>query len=553
MKFRCKNTGKIIEVKSTPLFSCVINSNLVSAQNRLRHYWTNIKTKKVGLFEELYTDIPQPKDKGILLKDILESEVDEKYYLSDKMLARIDRRKWSKPQIDPDKTGCIGTTNNSGRFGIDNGTTLIKVDKELNKKPDQNKAGCLTGGGHSGGNHSDMDLICVAMRGRETNYLTPKRTEYGKQIRKDYESGKVKEQRKNIQQREDFKTNALTSVQKDNLIIQLNPSKESGGKQPYQQNRVYDAEGQMPALNAELSGRNNIKDNYRIRRLTPLECARLQTIPEDYKWKHKELEYFGYICSGTKIIKLWLRNVSSKSVIETYPIKKLDFATCTTLDLLEQEQQIIEKLTKRKSAKLRDAIEMFKQKNTETFVSCITKELKGMEQQPQKLNNQKRSVNIVIEKLGCQELKECVYHIIEVSNCMEIHLRLKKENQKGLTTLEEMDIYLVEKESNNIKTLWRILPEGNSKKEKLYIILILINWIIERKIYTYAKDNLNIQFYIENLNVVDQNCLSVDISDLRMESILSTSDTQRYKMLGNGWTMKVISHIFSFITEPKLF
>jgi len=210
MKFRCKNTGKIIEVKSTPLFSCVINSNLVSAQNRLRHYWTNIKTKKVGLFEELYTDIPQPKDKGILLKDILESEVDEKYYLSDKMLARIDRRKWSKPQIDPDKTGCIGTTNNSGRFGIDNGTTLIKVDKELNKKPDQNKAGCLTGGGHSGGNHSDMDLICVAMRGRETNCLTPKRTEYGKQIRKDYES----EQRKNIQQREDFKTNALTSSTK---------------------------------------------------------------------------------------------------------------------------------------------------------------------------------------------------------------------------------------------------------------------------------------------------------------------------------------------------
>ena len=27
------------------------------------------------------------------------------------------------------------------------------------------------------------------------------------------------------------------------------------------------------------------------------------------------------------------------------------------------------------------------------------------------------------------------------------------------------------------------------------------------------------------------------------------SDTQRYKMLGNGWTVDVISHIFSFI--PK--
>ena len=40
-------------------------------------------------------------------------------------------------------------------------------------------------------------------------------------------------------------------------IIQLNESKESGGIQPYQQNRVYDANGQCPALLAEISGRNH--------------------------------------------------------------------------------------------------------------------------------------------------------------------------------------------------------------------------------------------------------------------------------------------------------
>lgn len=40
----------------------LINSSLVSAQNRKRLYWTNIK------------GIRQPKDKGILLKDILEFE-----------------------------------------------------------------------------------------------------------------------------------------------------------------------------------------------------------------------------------------------------------------------------------------------------------------------------------------------------------------------------------------------------------------------------------------------------------------------------------------------
>lgn len=43
-----------------------INSNLVSAQNRKRLYWTNI------------AQIAQPEDKGIFLRDILEDNVDKK-------------------------------------------------------------------------------------------------------------------------------------------------------------------------------------------------------------------------------------------------------------------------------------------------------------------------------------------------------------------------------------------------------------------------------------------------------------------------------------------
>jgi DNA-cytosine methyltransferase len=63
-----------------------INSSLVSAQNRKRIYWTNIGMKPGGLFGDLESIIEQPKDKGILLKDILETEVNEKYFLSKKML-----------------------------------------------------------------------------------------------------------------------------------------------------------------------------------------------------------------------------------------------------------------------------------------------------------------------------------------------------------------------------------------------------------------------------------------------------------------------------------
>ena len=55
-----------------------INSALVSAQNRKRIYWSNIRVREEGLFGYKYTDIPQPADRGILPRDILEKEVDEK-------------------------------------------------------------------------------------------------------------------------------------------------------------------------------------------------------------------------------------------------------------------------------------------------------------------------------------------------------------------------------------------------------------------------------------------------------------------------------------------
>lgn len=195
-----------------------INSALVSAQNRRRIYWTDI-----------HDDIPQPEDRGILLRDILEEEVDEKYFLSDKMIeclkGRVKTEKFSPVQFSPIKFPYEqkARTINTRLFKMGDNDNYIQVDN---------------------------DPICVVMRGRESACLTPRRTEYGKQIRKEYEAGIVKEQRKNIQQlepREDGKTNCLTTVQKDNLVLVDN-------------------------------------GNFRIRRLTPTECARLQTVPEWYVW-----------------------------------------------------------------------------------------------------------------------------------------------------------------------------------------------------------------------------------------------------------------------------
>ena len=48
-----------------------INSKLVTAQLRDRYYWSNIKTKETMF--DIVTDIPQPKDRGIMFKDIITS------------------------------------------------------------------------------------------------------------------------------------------------------------------------------------------------------------------------------------------------------------------------------------------------------------------------------------------------------------------------------------------------------------------------------------------------------------------------------------------------
>jgi len=229
----------------------MINSNRLSAQNRERLYWTNICSKQGFFFKEC--DIKQPQDKGIFLKDILEQDVDKKYFLSEKMISSllVHQRfnKFSTENIDSEnKSSCI--TSRVHKMG--NSDTYIKISKDGKVKSDQDKASCLTAGGHSGENHSDMDLF-ILQRGHGFN-----------------QGGSHTE-----------KSPTLTSNawQSNNFVVQLNESKESGGKQPYQQNRVYDTNYKSPCLDTD-SGHKNILSEFGIRRLTPRECARLQTVPE---------------------------------------------------------------------------------------------------------------------------------------------------------------------------------------------------------------------------------------------------------------------------------
>lgn len=94
-----------------------INSALVSAQNRRRIYWSNIKVKDLGntsLFDfsddpfewpTIKTDIQQPKDKGIVIKDILQDIVGDKYYLKDEttstLVKKTDKKKLKEYILEP--------------------------------------------------------------------------------------------------------------------------------------------------------------------------------------------------------------------------------------------------------------------------------------------------------------------------------------------------------------------------------------------------------------------------------------------------------------------
>lgn len=259
---KMKKEFEIIISKYMGVAPIEINSALLSAQNRVRLYWTNIANEPYGLFGDMQCTIPQPKDKGILLRDILESDVPDKYYLSEKMLQYFSNRaaNFNQGKVnvreEEGKASCL----TSSMASCDISDNFIKVDTNLRKSVNQDKANCFTAGGNSGGLHSDMTLI-VASRGR--NPENPKSRE----------SGLNTEQM--LEPRYDGKTNCLTSVQKDNYVVFA---------EGYEQdNRAYFENGKSGTLDIKPARQKVLLEaEWKIRRLTPTECERLQTVPDQY-------------------------------------------------------------------------------------------------------------------------------------------------------------------------------------------------------------------------------------------------------------------------------
>jgi DNA (cytosine-5)-methyltransferase 3A len=257
-----------------------INSALVSAQNRKRIFWTNIGMQPMGLFGYPESIIQQPKDKGILLKDILENEVDEKYFLSKRMINSFK----IKTQHFKDNGGgfCFKPSdgNNKGRTLTNPGKN--RMDDNFIVHNTMPRSGNPKQGGTGHLSRNDGKPYCldtgntnaveiVAMRGRTEN----KGQDW-------HNSNHIQK----LESRNDGKTNSITGVAKDNLVRQVkqisNNNKSNGGTQPYQQDRIYDINGISPALQAQLPKGSTMINTSRIRRLTPIECERLQTVADNY-------------------------------------------------------------------------------------------------------------------------------------------------------------------------------------------------------------------------------------------------------------------------------
>lgn len=155
---------------------------------------------------------------------------------------------------------------------------------------------CLTTMG--GGNRQPM--IIVAMRGRNPENPTSR------------VAGLPTEQR--LEPNLKGVSNTLTSVQKDNLVMERMP-KQLGfidnGTGKHQSNTVYSTNAPIPALTTiEGGGTQQVKvliDNplYRIRKLTPLECWRLMGFTDNdfHKAKAVNSNTQLYKQAGNSIVK----------------------------------------------------------------------------------------------------------------------------------------------------------------------------------------------------------------------------------------------------------
>ena len=220
----------------------MINSALVSAQNRVRLYWTNIP------------NITQPKDKGIVLKDILQDEIG--YELSDAKVDRVLNSPRGKGYFyNPETHDKIGTVIAGYHKEPTDGSYVVTKPIQVGMANDINGHDILKRIYSLEGKSPTLNSMNGGNRQPKVACMTERRTEEAKQLRKEYRQKYGKDfsprRAKELVERTDDKVNCLTtSMTKEHFLKFPND-----------------------VIN---------KEQHYYRKLTPSECERLQTVPDGY-------------------------------------------------------------------------------------------------------------------------------------------------------------------------------------------------------------------------------------------------------------------------------
>ena len=178
-----------------------------------------------------------------------------------------------------------------------------------------------------GGGLEPKVLIERPQRASQTKVLLGKykRNEYGKAIRKAYESGKIKVRRKDLKKfslKKSNVSNTLTTVQKDNLIGMVKTDKIEIDSRRFKENG-------KPTFTANVVDRNGVMlkngDVVAIRKLTPRECWRLQGFSDEQFEKAKKAGISNtqlYKQAGNAVTVDVIEQIGKRLVLEDGKAKK---------------------------------------------------------------------------------------------------------------------------------------------------------------------------------------------------------------------------------------
>ena len=291
------------EVRFEPIF---INSSLVSAQSRQRYYWTNIP------------GIKQPEDRGIVLRDILETEPNNFTKMSDKFVKRNGDRNCMIDQ-NKEKASNLSAMEyvKNGRQGNylacdDNGKPVHKPVKKTERnrrhlKQLDEKSLCMTATMYKGAGNNGMTLVPQKPK---------KAYDIPREILKDNE----RQRRVYDPSGKSPTVLARSDSPKVTTPKQVGVAADINGHDVLK--RVYSPDGKSPTVNtcqggnrepkvAVQSYREVRKEELHWRKLTPLECERLQTVPDNYTNHVSNTQRYKMLGNGwtVEVIKHILQNM----------------------------------------------------------------------------------------------------------------------------------------------------------------------------------------------------------------------------------------------------